>query len=215
MLARRIGYDEKRIATLELAARLHDIGKLAVPDVVLLKKASLTPAELDVMRRHTTEGAQILTDVLTGMDRETVPPSKKGGSFRLAAEIAQHHHEWWNGEGYPRGVAGEAIPEEARITALADVFDALTHVRPYKEAWTITQALREIEGLSGRQFDPRLCAEFLRLVVELHETHEADLDAFLGAEARTSPLVSANRVLGRIMRSALRSDTRNYPTGPV
>ena len=205
ILARRVGYDEKQITTIELAARLHDIGKLAVPDVVLLKKGPLSPAEMDVMRRHAAEGSQILCDVLLDVERDAAPLERPDGeAFRQAAQIALHHHEWWNGEGYPRGVAGDAIPQAARITALADVFDALTHVRPYKKAWTVEAALEEIASLCGRQFDPRLCAEFLKLVRELHARHDKDLDAFLGSEARKSPLVTANRVIERIVRSAAR-----------
>lgn len=205
ILARRLGYGDKQIATIELAARLHDIGKLAVPDVVLLKKGPLSPVEMDLMRRHAMEGCEILSDVLLDVERDAEPLERPDGdAFRLAAQIALHHHEWWNGEGYPRGVAGEAIPAEARITALADVFDALTHVRPYKRAWTIAEAVEEIARLSGRQFDPRFCAVFLKLVEELHAQHDKDLDAFLASEARKSPLVTANRVIERIMRSAKR-----------
>jgi HD-GYP domain-containing protein (c-di-GMP phosphodiesterase class II) len=205
ILARHVGYDDKQIATIELAARLHDIGKLAVPDVVLLKKGRLNAAEMDVMRRHSIEGCQILSDVLLDVEHDVASQDRPDSeAFRQAAEIALHHHEWWNGTGYPMGAAGGAIPESARITALADVFDALTHARPYKRAWTVEESLTEIASLSGRQFDPRLCAAFVKLIRELHAQHDKDLDAFLGAAARSSPLVTANRVIERIMRSAAR-----------
>jgi putative two-component system response regulator len=132
------------------AAPLHDIGKIAVPDSVLLKPGPLTDHETLLIRRHVEIGAQIL-----GRSHSTV--------LRLAQEIALAHHERWDGTGYPSGRAGEEIPIAGRITAVADVFDALTHERPYKEALPVADAVRLIEHEAGRQFDPQVVAAFARL----------------------------------------------------
>ena len=110
--------------------------------------------------------------------------------MQTAEEIARFHHEWWDGTGYPTGLAGDRIPIAARITALADVFDALTHKRPYKEPWPLDSTLTEIMALSGRQFDPKLTDLFLGLVGRLRREH-ADLDAFLGEAANASPFLQA------------------------
>lgn len=193
IFAERLGYPAHEVKTIELAARLHDLGKLVVPDVVLQKRGKLVDAEIDVMRRHTTEGAAILMEV-------------KHEAFRPAAEIALHHHEWWNGQGYPRQLSAEQIPEIARITALVDVFDALSHKRPYKPAWEFERCVETIRALRGTQFDPRLCDIFLDLIVELHQEHRGHLDNFLGSDADRSPIVNANRLIDRLIsdhRSAL------------
>lgn len=202
LLAERAGLAKSEVGLIELAARLHDIGKLAVPDVILLKRARLEKEEMEVMRRHATEGCQILLDVLSDAQLGIGEGGWDGQSFKFAAEIALHHHEWWDGTGYPRGVYGQAIPLIARITALADVFDALTHERPYKKAWPIEAAIAEILSLSGKQFEPALCARFVELIRELQAEH-SDLDAFLAAEARTSPLVDANRTAARVIDRVL------------
>ncbi|HXF98718.1 MAG TPA: HD domain-containing phosphohydrolase [Gaiellaceae bacterium] len=150
LLAERLGRPQAEVELLRLAAPLHDIGKLAVPDALLLKPGPLTPAEVEQMRTHAAAGAEIL-----------------GGSssdvLRLGEEIARTHHEWWDGSGYPSGLAGEQIPLSGRLVALADVFDALTHERPYKRAWPLEEAVREIHRLSGRQFDPAVVAAFAQL----------------------------------------------------
>jgi HD-GYP domain-containing protein (c-di-GMP phosphodiesterase class II) len=203
MLAGTIGFEKEQVALVELAARLHDIGKLAVPDVILLKRAKLLKEEMEVMRRHANEGCQILLDVLSDVQLDMAKSGRDSESFRMAAEIALHHHEWWDGTGYPRGVHGDKIPATARITALADVFDALTHERPYKKAWPIEAAIAEILSLSGRQFEPTLCMRFLDLVRELHAEHGDQLDAFLAADARSSPLVDANRTAVRVVERVL------------
>jgi putative nucleotidyltransferase with HDIG domain len=150
LLAAELGQPESEVELLRLAAPLHDIGKLAVPDAVLLKPGRLTPLEIEQMKAHAAAGAEIL-----------------GGSssdvLRLGEEIALTHHEWWDGSGYPRGLRGHAIPLSGRLVALADVFDALTHDRPYKRAWPLEDAVAEIRGLAGRQFDPAVVAAFDRL----------------------------------------------------
>jgi len=194
IVGRRAGMDDQGVEDIEIAARLHDLGKLAVPDVVLQKRARLSPAELDVMRQHALEGYQILSAIGHPL-------------FGLAGTIAWAHHEWWDGSGYPRGLRRTDIPESARITALADVFDALTHERPYKRAWPVKIAIEEIVSLSGSQFDPELCAHFLQVINELLAEHGGHLDAFLAQGASDSKLVSATRL---IERAALLG---RFPTG--
>jgi len=150
LLANHLGLDAARVALIRRAAPLHDVGKIGIPDGVLLKSGRLTDDEFAVMRRHAEIGAHILV-------RHHSP------LFQLAARIALIHHERWDGTGYPHGLAGADIPMEGRLVALADVFDALTHARPYKPAWPAGHALLEIERQSGRQFDPALVAVFLEL----------------------------------------------------
>jgi putative two-component system response regulator len=138
------------VRMIRFAAPLHDIGKLAISDVVLGKPGKLTAAQFDRVKTHAAHGAQMLA----------------GSHFpliRLAEQIALTHHEKWNGSGYPSGLAGEAIPLAGRIVAVADVFDALTHSRPYKAAWSTASALSEMTSQSGRHFDPRVLQAFLDL----------------------------------------------------
>lgn len=187
LIAAEIGYSRPEVSEIELAARLHDIGKLIVPDVILQKRGRLVDVEVEVMRRHTTEGAAILTDA-------------HQQAFRQASQIALHHHEWWDGRGYPRGINGALIPEQARITALADVFDALSHRRPYKPAWPFHRCIETIRELRGRQFEPRLCDLFLELIQDLYGQHRGELDAFLAADAKRSPIVTANKVIDRVLQ---------------
>lgn len=177
LLAQEFGCDEDTCYMIELAARLHDIGKIGVPDAILLKPDKLNEAETQIMRTHTTVGAELLS-------RSNIP------HMQMAEEIARHHHEWWDGTGYPSNQSGNAIPLAARITALADVFDALTHKRPYKVAWPIQAALDAIAQLKGSQFDPQLTDHFIVLIGRLR-TDYADLDAFLGMAAQDSPFLQA------------------------
>ena len=177
LLAKEYGCDDDTIFMIDIAARLHDIGKIGIPDGILLKPAPLNPAERDVMKSHTTIGAEVLA-------------KSNIAHMQMAEEIARHHHEWWDGTGYPGSQSGSQIPLAARITALADVFDALTHARPYKVAWTIDSALTEVLSLRGRQFDPELTDMFLGLVARLRREHD-DLDLFLGAAAKHSPFLQA------------------------
>ena len=149
-IAERLGLPAAQLELMRLAAPLHDVGKIAIPDAVLGKPGKLTAAEFDEMKTHTTVGAQMLA----------------GSGFsllELAKEIALTHHERWDGSGYPAGLAGEAIPIAGRIVAVADVFDALTHERPYKTAWTTTEALAEMADQAGRHFDPAVVEAFLSL----------------------------------------------------
>ncbi|CAM5785760.1 two-component system response regulator [Castellaniella caeni] len=153
-LARAVGYDEAEADDLLHASPMHDVGKIGIPDAILLKPGKLTDDEWRIMRRHPAIGAQIIGD----------HPSRL---LRMAATIALRHHEKWDGSGYPDGLAGEAIPHEARIVALVDVFDALTSVRPYKRAWPVDEALAYIRAQSGRHFDPVLVEAFMGCMPEI------------------------------------------------
>ncbi len=151
LLAEALGMAPDVVALIRRAAPLHDVGKIGIPDDILHKPARLSDSELDRMRTHTTIGAKIVL----------------GGSsplMRVAEEVAISHHERWDGSGYPHGLSGEDIPLSGRIVAVADVFDALTHARPYKEAWPAERAIAEITRQRGSQFDPRVVDAFDALV---------------------------------------------------
>jgi putative two-component system response regulator len=194
LLAEEFGCDDDTCFMIELAARLHDIGKIGVPDAILLKPDKLNDAERQIMRTHTTVGAELLS-------KSNIP------HMQMAEEIARHHHEWWDGSGYPGNLSGTALPLAARITALADVYDALTHKRPYKQAWPIDAALAEIAKLKGSQFDPELTDHFLVLVDKLRALHP-DLDAYLGKAAQSSPFLQArSRIWETLRRSKDGNDT--------
>jgi len=141
VLAEALGMSEDEVAILTSAAPLHDIGKIGIPDAVLLKHASLTDEEMAVMRRHPLIGYDILRD-------------SKSKFVQMGALIALRHHERWDGSGYPDGLKGEEIPLPARIVATADVFDALTSERPYKRAWTSEEAFDYMKAHRGTLFDP-------------------------------------------------------------
>ncbi|MCC7097545.1 MAG: DUF3369 domain-containing protein [Thermomonas sp.] len=142
-LARRLGLDERTTEALHFAAPLHDIGKIAIPDAILNKPGKHTPEEAAIMRTHAARGAQMLAGSSLPM-------------IRIAAEIAESHHENWDGSGYPKGLAGEDIPLSGRIAALADVFDALGSRRCYKEPWPVDDIVAFISNERGRKFEPRL-----------------------------------------------------------
>ena len=140
------------------AAPLHDIGKIVVPDAILRKPGRLTPEEFEVMKTHAEEGGKIIRQILDGiMDEEYT---------QLAFDVATYHHEKWNGQGYPAGLQGESIPLSARIMAIADVYDALTMERVYKNAFPVEKALAIIEEESGSHFDPELVTVFVRMIRE-------------------------------------------------
>lgn len=142
-IGEQYGLTARQLDSLLHAAPLHDIGKIGIPDEILKKPGALTPDELKIMRTHARLGYELLT--LTGQ-----------ASLALGAEIALCHHERWDGQGYPQGMHGTSIPLSARIVAIADVFDALTSVRPYKAAWSVEAAMEHIRSLSGKHFDPDL-----------------------------------------------------------
>jgi putative two-component system response regulator len=155
LLATSLGLPEADIMLLRRAAPLHDVGKIGIPDHILLKPGRLTPAEFEIMKTHTTIGAHILKD-------NHVP------LLHLAETIALTHHERWDGQGYPDGLAGDVIPLPGRIVAVADVYDSLTHERPYKHAWSRQEAIAEIEKQSRTQFDPDVVEVFLHLANANH-----------------------------------------------
>lgn len=185
LLAQEYGCDSDTCFMIEMAARLHDVGKIGVPDAILLKPDKLNAAEQEVMRSHSTVGAELLS-------KSNIP------HMQMAEEIARHHHEWWDGSGYPSRISGTAIPLAARITALADVFDALTHKRPYKPAWSVDSAMTEIARLKGRQFEPELADRFEVLITQLRRKH-LDLDAFLGEAAKSSPFLQARARIWQVL----------------
>jgi len=149
-IAQALGLSNADVELIRRAAPLHDVGKIGIPDSILLKPGKLTPEEFELMKTHTTVGAKMLS----------------GGQFpllQLAEEIALSHHERWDGTGYS-GLKGESIPMAGRIVTVADVFDALTNERPYKKAWLHTEAIAEIQRQTGQQFDPRVVEAFLHVV---------------------------------------------------
>ena len=153
LLAQALHLPRHRIEFIRRTAPLHDIGKIGIPDGILLKPGRLTPDEFDSMKTHTTIGATVLE-------------GSQSALAQLAERIALTHHERWDGTGYPRGLKGEEIPIEGRILAIVDAFDALTHERPYKRAWTVEEAIAEIKSQSGRQFDPAVVEAFLTLPLD-------------------------------------------------
>ncbi|MDQ6804481.1 MAG: PAS domain S-box protein [Actinomycetota bacterium] len=146
-LAQTLGLGASFVALIGEAAPLHDVGKIGIPDSILLKPGRLTPAEFEAMKQHTVLGSALLA----GSDYELL---------RLAGQIALTHHEHWNGKGYPGRLTGVAIPIAGRIVAVVDTYDAMTHERPYKSASTVKEALAELERCSGTQFDPRVVRAF-------------------------------------------------------
>ena len=143
-----LGLDEARIEALARSAPLHDIGKVAIPDRILLKPGPLTAEEWVVMKTHTFHGADLLQRAADRLG------ARAGPLLGYGIEIARHHHERWDGSGYPDGLVGAAIPLSARLLAVADVYDALISERPYKRALSHDQALRHIQAGSGTHFDP-------------------------------------------------------------
>ena len=159
-VARRLGWNDQRIESLRLGGPLHDIGKLAISHEVLHKEGRLDAKELAEIREHPKTGAKLLLRV---------------AALRAAIPYVLYHHERWDGTGYPSGRAGEEIPLEARVLAVADAFDAMTSDRPYRLALSQAEALAEVERCAGTQFDPRIAQVFLELF------DEADLPAAASA----------------------------------
>ncbi|MDX2470176.1 MAG: response regulator [SAR324 cluster bacterium] len=154
ILSRHYGLREKECELLKIASLMHDVGKVGTPDGVLLKNGKLTKEEMEVMKLHTMIGDEILE-------------GSRYDLIQIARSIAGSHHERWDGDGYPQGLAGTKIPLEARIAAVADVFDALLSVRPYKKAWSMEEASSYIIEKSGSQFDPQIVEAFERALPEL------------------------------------------------
>jgi len=175
IIARGAGLPPDRCDEIGLAAQLHDVGKIAIPDEVLLKQGPLTPGEFNVMKGHCRAGYELLA-------------GSNSALMRLGATIAISHHERWDGQGYPQGIEGEEIPIEGRIAAIADVFDALTSDRVYHRAMTVADAAEMIYANAGMHFDPRLVAVFrahLPSILEVHdERHAEDEEALAHAHPK-------------------------------
>jgi PAS domain-containing protein len=154
LLAAELGLDAATAEIIEKIAPLHDLGKIGIPDAILLKPGRLDDGELAVMRTHAAIGAEILA-------------GSQSPLLESAAEIALSHHERWDGSGYPQGLGGEDIPVSGRIVALVDAFDAMTHDRPYKQAMPIAEAVAEVRRCAGSHFDPRVVEAFERLDPDL------------------------------------------------
>jgi putative two-component system response regulator len=167
LIAAELGLDEETVELIRRAAPLHDVGKLGISDMILLKPGKLTPVEFEVMKLHVSIGSEVL-----GRSRSRL--------LQLSEEIARTHHERWDGSGYPAGLKGETIPLSGRIVAVADVFDAIIHKRPYKDASPPEQALAEITNLSGVHFDPQVVEAFTSL----------GLDVLVPRRAKTFELVA-------------------------
>lgn len=159
VLALAAGYGEAAAEELLNAAPMHDVGKIGIPDAVLRKPGKLDEQEWAVMRQHVEIGAQIIGEHASGL-------------LRTAQRIALSHHEKWDGSGYPNGLSGEDIPLEGRIVAIADVFDALTSVRPYKAAWSVEDAVELLNKERGRHFDPHLVELFIQQLPAILEIKE-------------------------------------------
>ncbi|RTI02563.1 phosphohydrolase [Thermus scotoductus] len=150
-IARALYKDEAKAQEIYRATRLHDIGKIGIPEALLLKPDKLTPKEYQIVQSHTTKGAELLK------------PAQKVAFGPVVYNVILHHHERWDGRGYPKELAGHEIPEEARIVGLADAYEAMTAGRPYRPAKSSEEALKEIQDLSGIQFDPKLVKLFTQL----------------------------------------------------
>lgn len=185
LLGAALGWNRSACYSIEMAARLHDIGKIAVPDRILFASEDLKEAERGLMCAHTVFGAELLS-------------KSNQTQLRLAQQIAYQHHEWWNGQGYPMRLSGKRISLAARIVALSDVFDALTHGRPYSEPWPIERALHEIRSRTGTQFDPELADTFVALIARLQSEH-GDLDTQLSGGASSTPFFQARERIRQML----------------
>jgi putative two-component system response regulator len=185
ILAREFGYSDADASTMELASTLHDVGKIGIPDSILLKPGKLDPDEFALMKGHADIGRTIVApmseDELHAFANHVTVASNLIGQctsplLLLASEIALTHHEKWDGSGYPRGLAGEAIPFSGRVTAVADVFDALTSRRPYKEPFPIDKAMSILDQGRGAHFDPAVVDAFARRRDQVLAVQEAYAD---------------------------------------
>lgn len=186
VVAERLGLPREFCAQIELAAQLHDLGKIGIPDAILLNPGKLTEEEFAVMKRHCEIGREILdpfaADEMEALRQNKSDPARLPSNIRspllvLAAKIAQTHHEKWDGTGYPLGLKGEQIPIEGRITSVADVYDALCSVRPYKEGFTVEQALRIMLAERGSRFDPKVLDAFVDQIPRIEKIRKAYSDS--------------------------------------
>jgi putative two-component system response regulator len=180
IIAKEIGFSAPLISTLEYAAQLHDVGKIGIPDDILKKPAKLTEDEFEIMKSHCSVGNQIIGRKVIDDSENIKSHASLGESIfedcnspimRMAATVAASHHEKWDGSGYPRGLVGEEIPIEGRITAVADVFDAVSSARPYKTPFPIEKCFAIIEEGSGTHFEPKIVEAFLARKQEVFEIY--------------------------------------------
>lgn len=163
IVARELGLSSEECELLQQASPMHDLGKIAIPDQVLLKSGNLDDAEWETIKSHAEVGARILS----GHDSKLM---------QVAAAIARTHHERWDGSGYPVGLKGEEIPLFSRIVSVCDVFDALTSERPYRESWKVSKALNYLRDNSGSQFDPKVVNVFEKVIDQILVCRQADID---------------------------------------
>jgi putative two-component system response regulator len=184
LLGKAAGMSDSEAEMLLQTSPMHDIGKIGIPDSILLKPGKLNREEWEIMQTHTTIGAKILAD----------HPSEL---FQAARTIALTHHEKWNGMGYPYGISGEDIPFVGRIVAVADVFDALTSRRPYKEPWSVEKAVAQLEQDSGKHFDPKLVDSFNEVlpdILKIKDLYDEPQHQEGGySENRTANIISGRR----------------------
>ena len=175
-IARELGYSPAQVEALEQAAQLHDVGKIGIPDAILHKPGKLDPDEYAFIQKHASFGKQIIECMPEGEWQNLKRHTRLGGQLldvkaepimRMASRIALTHHEWWNGEGYPLGLAGDDIPIEGRITAVADVFDALSSRRPYKKPFPREKCFEMLDEKRGTQFDARVLDAFFAKADEI------------------------------------------------
>ena len=186
LLAREAECSDEETANARLAGLLHDVGKVFAPDQLLLKREALTEGEKALLRKHAEDGAGLIENL-------------KNNALLVVADAVRRSHERWDGGGYPAGMQGEAIPIAARIVAICDSFDAMTHWRPFRSPRSFASALSEIEAGSGSRYDPRLSRLFVTLLRRLHRETE-DLDRFLAEGAESSPVVQEQRRLAKLLR---------------
>lgn len=185
VVAERLGLPKEFCGQIELAAQLHDLGKIGIPDSILLNPGKLSEEEFAVMKRHCEIGREILdpfaADEMEELRQNKSDPARLPSNIRspllvLAAKIAQTHHEKWDGTGYPLGLKGEQIPIEGRITSVSDVYDALCSVRPYKEGFSVEQALRIMLAERGTRFDPKVLDAFVDQIPRIEKIRKAYSD---------------------------------------
>lgn len=170
LIAKTLGRPEDEVTLIRYAAPLHDLGKVAVPESILLKPGTLTRDEADVVKAHTTTGARMLS-------------GSRSPILQLAEEIALYHHENWDGSGYTQDLSGDDIPLSGRIVAVADVYDALTHPRPYKQPWTSDEAVTWMESMRARKFDPSVLDALLLVLRDSEHQNDAESqDLFVQAD---------------------------------
>lgn len=159
IISKELGLSKKTVEMILLASPMHDVGKIGIPDHILLKPGKLEPNEWEIMKQHTTIGASILSGA-------------RSGYLKLSEIIALTHHEWWDGSGYPRGLKGNQIPLVGQIVAVADVFDALTSKRPYKEAFSVEKSLAIVREETGTHLSPKVVDAFFRVLPKILEIKE-------------------------------------------